>query len=251
VSTSNEARFEFASRTHPGCVRELNEDQCAVFETAECIAVLVADGVSGERGGDTASRMAVEVTREELLRQATSLSLEKRLYRAVQRANIAIYDLGAVVPELRGMSTTLTAILVTERALIAAHVGDCRAYLWRAGELKQLTRDHTVTARRVRFGLLSKAKARQHPGRSVLTRSLGRELIAQVDQFRARLSPRDLIVACSDGIHGVLDDAQFAEACSSESATQVCETLIQAAQALGSPDNMTAAAVRIGASMGG
>jgi protein phosphatase len=75
-------------------------------------------------------------------------------------------------------------------------------------------------------------------------------LIAQVDQFRTRLSEGDLLVLCSDGIHGVLNDAQFADACSLEAPTQVCEALIQATEALGSPDNMTVAAVRINTCIG-
>ena len=239
--------FELGSRTHPGCVRELNEDSCAAFIRASGAALLVADGVSGERGGDTASSMAVSITERELAAEDPSLAPRKALHRAVQRANIEIHDLALAVPELRGMTTTLTAVVLAHGEMFAAHVGDCRLYLFRDGHLLQLTRDHTVSAERARLGLLRKRKLRDHPGRSTLTRSLGRDLIARVDQLRRRTAPRDLILVCSDGIHGVLDDEQIAHCCSAAGAAEICQALLETAYHRGAPDNMTAAAARIAA----
>ena len=240
-------QLELGSRTHPGCVRELNEDSCATFVTPAGAGLLVADGVSGERGGDTASQMAVAITERELAGADASLPPAKALHRAVQRANIAIHDLGLAVPELRGMTTTLTAVLLANGELLAAHVGDCRLYLFREGRLLQLTRDHTVSAERSRLGLLSKRKLREHPGRATLTRSLGRNLIARVDQLRRETAPRDLILVCSDGIHGVLEDAEIVRCCEANTAAEICQSLIDTAYQRGAPDNMTATAARIGA----
>src|SRR5450432_4661430 len=196
--------FEVASRTHRGLVREANEDHCATFLADDCAGLIVADGVSSFNGGDTASRLAVETTLEAFLSGEKSLPLAKRLYRAVQRANIAVHDLAMVVPELRSMATTLTVVLLTPDELCAAHIGDCRLYRLRAGRLVQLTKDHTVSAERARLGIMSKARARNHPARSTLTRSLGRELIARVDQFSAPIEANDLLLICSDGVHGVV-----------------------------------------------
>ena len=237
--------FQIASRTHPGSVREANEDHCATFFALDCAGLVVADGVSSFNGGDTASRLAVEVTLEAFLSGDSALPPAKRLYRAVQRANIAVHDLALVVPELRSMATTLTAVLLTPSELYAVHVGDCRLYLLRADRLLQLTKDHTVAAQRSRLGILSRARARHHPARSTLTRSLGRELIARVDQFSTPIAAEDLLLVCSDGIHGVLDDAQLLTACLAPTAEGVCDALIAAANQHGSPDNVTAAVARV------
>ncbi len=237
--------FEIASRTDTGLVREANEDHCATFFAQDCAGLIVADGVSGFNGGGTASRMAVDVTLEAFLAAEKSLPLAKRLYRAVQRANIAVHDLALVVPELRGMATTLTAVLLAPGELCTAHIGDCRLYLLRAGRLLQLSKDHTVAAQRMRLGILSKIRAREHPARSTLTRSLGRELVARVDQFSMPIESGDLLMVCSDGIHGLLQDAEILALCSARSAEVVCDALIGAAHERGSPDNVTAAVAKV------
>ena len=237
--------FEVASRTDPGRVREANEDHCVTFVTDDSAGLLVADGVSGANGGDTASRLAAQVTQQAFLEGDSSLRLAKRLHRAVQQANIAVHDLALTVPELRGMATTLTAVLLAPGEFYAAHVGDCRLYRLRAGRLSQLTKDHTVSAERMRLGVLSKARARHHPGRSTLTRSLGRELIARVDQFSAPLATGDVLMVCSDGIHSVLDDAVIQRLCRASSAELACQALIEAAHEQGAPDNVTAAVARV------
>lgn len=237
--------FDIASRSDPGSVREANEDFCATFYAEDCAGLIVADGVSSFNGGATASRLAVETTQDAFLSQEKSVPAAKRLYRAVQRANIAVHDLAMTVPEVRSMATTLTAVLLGPDGLCAAHVGDCRLYLLRANRLQQLSKDHTVAAERTRLGLLSKARARHHPGRSTLTRSLGRELVARVDQFTALVAPDDVLMVCSDGIHGVLDDDELLHLCLAPSAEVACEQLINVANGRGAPDNITAAVARV------
>jgi serine/threonine protein phosphatase PrpC len=239
--------FEIASRTHRGMVREVNEDHAATFFADDCAGLVVADGVSSYEGGDTASRLAVETTLDAFFEQDAALGPAKRLYRAVQRANIAVHDLALVVPELRSMATTLTAVLLTPGELCAVHVGDCRLYLSRAGKIVQLTKDHTVAGSRVRLGVLSKERARNHPGRSTLTRSLGRELIARVDQFSTKLEAADAFVICSDGVHGLLEDDEIQALTRASSAELACQALIDAANERGAPDNVTAAVARVSA----
>src|SRR5262245_13251341 len=157
-------RLELAAVSDAGTEREVNEDHCGSFvESPHCGLVAVADGVSGYEGGETASRTAIEVLLRSYREQAASLSPAKRLYRAVQQANIEVYELALVVPELRGMATTLTAVAIDGVQLAAAHVGDSRLYLARAGEIVQLTKDHTVVAERRRLRLLSAERARTHP----------------------------------------------------------------------------------------
>ena len=149
-----------------GSVRPSNED-CVFAGTR---VFVVADGVGGYHGGEVASAMAVEVTLRAYRESASNLEPGKRLYRAVQRANIEIHNRAIAVPELRRMGTTLTAVVVEGGRMSAAHVGDCRLYLARRGRVSQMTKDHTVIGERVRLGMISEKDARNHPERSALSR---------------------------------------------------------------------------------
>src|SRR5262249_32771163 len=159
----------------------------------------------GAEGGEVASAKAVEVTLRAYQEQPAAVAAGKRLARAVQQANIEIHDMAMIVPELRGMATTLTALALDEGRLCIAHVGDTRLYHLRDGRLVQLTKDHTVAAERVRLGLLSPRRARHHPEHSTLTRSLGRELIVAIDRISTRVFRDDALLVCSDGLYNVLD----------------------------------------------
>jgi protein phosphatase len=237
--------LEHATLTDIGTERPNNEDHCGgVAEGPACALVAVADGVSLGQAGEVASEVAIAA----LLRtfaEGASAPAGHRLYRAVQQANIDIYDKAVAVPELRGMSTTLTAAVVERGELTCVHVGDSRLYLVRGRDVVQLTKDHTVAAEKVRMKLLSAEKARTHPDRSVLTRSVGRELIVSRDRIGRRVAQGDVLVACTDGLHGVLLDHELAKLVSGRSAADACRALIDAANARGTPDNLSAAVIRV------
>lgn len=236
--------FQIDACSDPGTERAVNEDACGTWvESATSGVAVVADGVSGYEGGDTASSTAVR-TLLDFYRERRGLERpSKRLYRAVQRANIAVYDLATVVPELRGMASTLTAVAIDGDELSTVHVGDSRLYLIRAGRIAQLTKDHTWVGERSRLGLLSKERARTHPDRSILTRSLGRELVASVDRITTRIAQGDTLVVCSDGLYNVLSDAEIEEVVRSRDAPSACRALVDSANERGAPDNVTAAVV--------
>lgn len=241
-----EAALEIAALTDAGTSRATNEDACGAFAAGDAHAlVAVADGVSGFEGGEVASQMAVEVLLRAYQEEPASLSAGERLYRAFQQSNIEIHDRAMVVPEIRGMATTLTAAVVDRGDLTVVHVGDSRLYLVRDSAIVQLTKDHTVVAERVRLGILAREKARTHPDRSVLTRCMGRELIVTRDRIRQRLRQGDLLVLCSDGLHTVLEDGEMAEIASARPAQAACRELLSAANRRGTPDNLTAAVVRV------
>ena len=238
--------LDVAAATHVGTERGNNEDACGTIVEGACAVVAVADGVSSGAGGEVASEMAVEVTLRAWREESASLGAGQRLYRAVQQANIEIYDRAVAVPELRGMATTLVAVAVERGELTAIHVGDSRLYLVRAGEIAQLTKDHTVAAEKVRFGLLSKEKARESPDRSVLTRSVGRELIVSRDRLSRTVEQGDALVLCSDGLYNVLRDEEIASVVGAAGgAAAAARALVDAANARGTPDNLTAAVVRV------
>jgi serine/threonine protein phosphatase PrpC len=237
--------FEVAVASHVGTERRENQDNHGqVLDSATTGMVVVADGVSGAVAGETASQRAVETTLR-TYRALQTMRAARRLQRAVQQANIDVYDLAVVVPELRGMATTLTAMVIDRGTLVAAHVGDCRLYLLRRGRIRQLTKDHTVVGDRVRLGLMSEARAQHHPDRSVLTRSVGRELIVAIDRISAPLLQDDRLILCSDGLYNVLDDLDLEEIARGQPAELACRALIDTANARGTPDNLTAAVVHL------
>jgi protein phosphatase len=237
--------LEVAALTDAGTTRDHNEDACGTLQEDAARAVMaVADGVSLGAAGEIASAMAVDVLLR-AYREDGAPTAGQRLYRAVQQANIEVYDRAVAVPELRGMSTTLTAAVVERGELTAIHVGDSRLYLARDRRVVQLTKDHTVAAEKVRLHLLSREKARSHPDRSVLTRSVGRELIVSRDRITQQLVEGDVLLACTDGLHGVLEDDELEALLRDRHADDACRALLAAANARGTPDNLSAAVLRV------
>ena len=234
------AVFELAVQTDVGTNRDSNEDSCGHFvEGPDTVLFAVADGIGGYEGGEVASAMAIEVTLNGYRESPTTWDPGKRLHRAVQRANIEIHNRALTVPELRRMGTTLTAAVVSNGVLHAAHIGDCRLYLIRHGRISQITKDHTAVQERVRMGLMTAARARNHPDRSALTRSIGRELIVSVDRITLGLEQDDRVLICSDGLHGVLEDAELEHLGRGLSAEEACRHLICMANQRGTADNLT------------
>jgi serine/threonine protein phosphatase PrpC len=237
---------EVSALTDVGTEREQNEDACGTLQEGGATVVVVADGVSSSPGGEVASQMAVEVLLRAFREEPADRPAGQRLYSAVQQANIEVYDRAIAVPELHGMATTLTAVAVQRGVLTAVHVGDSRLYLVRGAKAVQITKDHTVAAERVRMGILSAEKARVHPDRSVLTRSVGRELIVNRDRISQPLQQGDVLVACSDGLHNVLRDAEIGElAAGADDAGEACRSLVESANKRGTADNLTAVVVRV------
>ncbi len=238
--------FDMGAFSHPGTERNDNEDSCVSHrESDDCGLVAVADGVSSYEGGEVASQRATEVLVRSFNEQGPGVATMKRLVRAVQQANIEIYDTAVVVPQLRRMCTTLTALVVDRGEAVAAHVGDSRLYLIREGQILQLTKDHTLAAERASLGLISKERLRNHPDRCVLTRSVGRELIVGVDRITRELVQDDVLIVCSDGLYNSLDEAEFPRIVETLDASTGCRALIDAANSIGAFDNVTAAMVRI------
>jgi protein phosphatase len=248
MNAEAETRFELelATVTDVGTEREHNEDRCGeLLAGPGCGLLVVADGVSSAEAGETASQTAVDATLKTFREQPPGTAAAKRLYRAVQQANIEVYDLATVVPELRGMTTTLTAVVVDRGELTAAHIGDSRLYLLRDGRLTQLTKDHTVAGEKSRLGLMSKRRAKESPDKSVLTRSLGRELIVPIDRLSNRVYQGDSLLVCSDGLYNVLEDDEMASLLGRGDATAACRTLVETANQRGTLDNLSAAVLRV------
>ncbi|MCZ7589393.1 MAG: Stp1/IreP family PP2C-type Ser/Thr phosphatase [Gaiella sp.] len=198
----------------------------------------IADGMGGAQAGELASRLAAAAIEE-----AAAAGDEDGVAGAVRAANARIFERSLSDPAVAGMGTTATVALVDEHAetLTLAHVGDSRAYRYRAGELEQLTTDHSLVAELVRSGRLTEAEAAVHPHRSVITRALGTEAEVEVDTLSLRLEPGDLVLLCSDGLSAMVRDDEIARLLdeSGRDPYVASEALVRAANAAGGEDNVT------------
>ena len=185
--------------TDIGRVRERNEDSFLV----EPPLYAVADGMGGARGGAVASSLALD-TVEELFRGGKASLAEM-----IRSANRAVFERSISDRKVSGMGTTLTATTVDEQGAHLGHVGDSRAYLLRAGALRQLTDDHTLVNRMVKAGEITPQEAGTHPHRNVLTRSIGTEPEVVVDENDVPLIDGDRLLLCSDGLTGMVTEPQI------------------------------------------
>jgi serine/threonine protein phosphatase PrpC len=243
---SVEQAFELALLSDVGTTRPDNEDSCGHFiENPNSVVFAVADGVGGYEGGEIASKMAIDITLEAYRESPPEWGAAKRLYRAITRANIGIHDKALTVPELSRMATTMTAVAVDRGILSAVHIGDCRLHLIRHSQISVVTKDHTMVAGQVRMGMMTAERAKTHPERGMLLRSLGRELIASIDRITLPLFERDRLVLCSDGLYNVLDAKELESLTRDVGPETACHALIDTANKRGTHDNLTCAVFRM------
>jgi PPM family protein phosphatase len=233
------------SATSVGMVREGNEDR--YFHGKDTFAV--ADGMGGHVAGEVASATALEPISE--LDGAEFSSPEEAtaaLKGAITTANTTVFEKAAEDPDLRGMGTTLTALLVRDSRFYLAHVGDSRAYRLRRGEpITRLTTDHTLVQQLIDEHRLSPEEADTHPQRSVITRAIGVEPHVEVEtQAPEELLPGDQILLCSDGLTAPVKDDEISRILTQyEDGQAACQALIDAANSGGGPDNITVVLLRV------
>ncbi|HSG79054.1 MAG TPA: Stp1/IreP family PP2C-type Ser/Thr phosphatase [Acidimicrobiia bacterium] len=227
-------RYSWAGRTDPGRIRDHNED--AVFpegdgQASDRFVVAVADGMGGHVGGEIASRAALDA----------AIDAEGDPEARVLAANGAVLDRVAEQPALAGMGTTLTMADIAESGRVElGHVGDSRAYLLRNGELRQITRDHSVVAELVESGDLRPEDVPFHPYRSVITRALGLERIVAVDTHDLRLAKDDVLLLCSDGLNTMISNDEIQTILEqAEDPAAAADALVDAANEAGGHDNIT------------
>jgi len=210
------------------------------------VLLVVADGMGGSRAGEVASRLAVETVLG-VYRSAEDEDVPVVLRRAVEEANRVVHGESVARPDLHGMGTTCTAVVVRGHEAWLAHVGDSRAYLLRQGAIEQLTRDHSLVAQLVRENQLTREEARTDPRRNVVTRSVGvaPEVEVDVEAFPQALRPGDTLLLCSDGLHGLVNDEELAETGSGPDLERSCRELIALARERGGPDNITVLLARL------
>jgi serine/threonine protein phosphatase PrpC len=231
---------EYAGASDVGRQRESNED--ALFVAPPMFAV--ADGMGGARAGEVASELATKAFEEH---GESADPPERQLTALAQQANRRIYDLASSDDSLRGMGTTLTGAMVSDREVAIGHVGDSRAYRLRDGALEQLTRDHSLVAELERSGQISPEAAEHHPQKSIITRALGPEPDVEVDTYTVPARAGDVFLLSSDGLTGMVSDDELAAILGkAPSLEEAAASLVRAANQNGGKDNITVVLFRLG-----
>ena len=232
---------EEAHKTDTGRQRHANED--SYFARAPVFAV--ADGMGGAQAGEVASRIAAGAF-ERRGQVADETPAEGQLEQIAQAANSEIHRLAQEDSSRAGMGTTLTAAMLRDDEVSLGHVGDSRAYLFRDGELKRLTKDHSLVEELRRQGRLTEEQAEEHPQRSIITRALGPEPSVNVDTMTFPARDGDVYLLCSDGLTTMVSDDEIRRILSeSKSLRSAVSKLVEAANRGGGRDNITAVAFRV------
>jgi serine/threonine protein phosphatase PrpC len=267
---------DVAALSHPGKVRQNNEDHFIVARFDRSMRTLltnlaegdvpkryeetvygflVADGVGGAAGGEIASRTAIQAlvdlvieTPDWIMRMDEPLAREvlERLERRFKMVREVLVERAKAEPALRGMATTLTVACSLGSDLLTAHVGDTRAYLFREGRLHQLTRDQTMAQSLADSGAITPEEAAKHPGRHVLTSAIAtRGAFVQVELKKSRLNDRDQLLLCSDGLTEMVPEESIAGVlAASRPAADSCRKLVDLALEAGGKDNVTVVLAR-------
>jgi serine/threonine protein phosphatase PrpC len=250
--------FETCMQTDTGRVRKNNEDSCFTFDTGNQVQpgrisygiYIVADGMGGHQAGEIASNKAVDIIRTGLLQNIEDLSVSDvntTIREIFQKANSEIYTTSINDPLLNGMGTTATLGLRIHDRLFIGHVGDSRAYLLRAGEIKQLTRDHSLVENLKNAGLITDEESKTHPNKNVITRAIGTSANIVVDSLSQMTNTdslqfieKDSLLLCTDGLINLVNDNEILEIVNnSMNARDACRVLIQTANQRGGNDNIT------------
>jgi serine/threonine protein phosphatase PrpC len=248
-------RLHVSRATSPGRVRDRNEDGLLVAQLAwaaggadhEIALMAVLDGMGGHAAGDRAAAVAAHGLASALLPRLAGLvagveplpddaGFLEMLDLALWEANRAVHRVAAEDQALTGMGATAVAALVCDGTAAICHVGDCRAYLWRGGTVRVLTRDQTLAARMVELGTLTERQAKGHPAASQVTQALGRQYDIEPSRQTLALAADDMLVLACDGLHAHLDEAAVAAVLGRHT---TASALVEAANAAGGSDNCT------------
>lgn len=245
----------FAQRTDIGLRRSSNEDRALSFlpEDPQVLAkkgalFVVADGLGGQTQGELASQLTVSIIRDAYYHDAGDV-IGVALRQAVEQANARIYQENLSKFPLpfqdKIMGSTCVVAVVQDDTLYVANVGDSRAYIIRAGQVKQVSLDHSVVAEQIRAGLLRPDQVADHPQRNMITRCLGVKEDVEVDIFTEKVQQGDLLLLCTDGLTHYLDDEELGTIVQHDDPQESVQHLIERANQGGGEDNITAVVAKI------
>jgi protein phosphatase len=241
--TRKPANLQVAALTDVGKVRTSNED--AFGHCLEAGVFAVCDGMGGAAAGEVASRLTVDTLIERLCAGHSQEDRRRELEESITAANRLVFAQATNDNSLQGMGTTLVAVSIQDDRALIGHVGDSRCYLFRDGELIRQTNDHSLVDEQVRLGHMTPADAERSPLRNVITRAIGTQKSVDADIAELNLEAGDVLLLCSDGLTREVPEEGIAAILSgNRTMDDQCRELIDAANAAGGHDNVTAILVR-------
>ena len=232
--------------TDVGRVRTNNEDAARFVRPSKILVriqkgflAIVADGMGGHAAGEIASQMAVETSAKAYYQQEDTP--ESSLFVAFAKANRAIWQAANKNVMQKGMGTTCTAVAISQNRLFMAHVGDSRLYLYKDGQLIQLSTDHTYVQELIQQGVISTEEAEKHPDRNMLTRAMGTHNKVEVDvqAISTLFENNDRLMLCSDGLYDYFSPAEIATFLTIPTLNEAAQQMVDAAKQRGGHDNIT------------
>lgn len=248
----------YGACSHVGMKRDHNEDSYMIYP--EQHVFVVCDGMGGHASGEVASKLACDEIKQffemtgkdheatwPFKLDKTSTYDENRIAVAVKLANQSVYERSQNDPKCRGMGTTFVGMAFTDEGkAIVAHAGDSRAYLFRKGELKRITIDHSLVEEYIRMGRLTEEEAKNFPQKNIILRALGQQPKLEVEVNTHKPEDGDIYLICSDGLSGMIDDDRMREILRAKGGDlEACsQAMIDAANAAGGLDNVTCVLAR-------
>lgn len=238
--------MRFGVKTDRGMVREINEDSYNIIVGyAEVpVSFVIADGMGGHNSGEVASKMAVDIVSDYIIKHPEALIKDEDLLSAIkgimEKANADVYASSMQNQVNHGMGTTLILAVVYEGVLYIGHVGDSRVYLVREDNIKRITTDHSYIEELIKMGSLTREEAENHPQKNIITRALGCSQDIQIDTYSLEIKDDDIFVLCTDGLTNMICEEEIKNVVQSiDDPEEACAELVNRANKKGGGDNIT------------
>ena len=234
------------AKSDVGKVREMNQDYFYISKPEEKVQLyIVADGMGGYKGGEIASKLAVETSKRYILNNFDSIEsndkeeILKLIKSAIEYANLVVYEKSKENKELENMGTTIDVCLILGNKVYIGHVGDSRVYRKRKDFFRKLTTDHSYVQKLVLDGTITKEEAYNHPKKNMLIKALGCSTFVEPDVMVKGFLKDDILLMCSDGLTNMLKDDEIVKIIN-ENPIEACNNLVSKANENGGYDNITA-----------
>ncbi|MBQ7116840.1 MAG: Stp1/IreP family PP2C-type Ser/Thr phosphatase [Clostridia bacterium] len=236
--------MKITGKTDIGAVRSKNEDAFDYGVLADGTSwAIVCDGMGGVHGGKVASAAAIDMVSEKIKKcynpSMGIASLENLLLSAITTANVNVFDRGIYDHTLKGMGTTIVAVIVKGNEACIAHVGDSRAYIIRDNTIEQITKDHSLVQEMLDKGQITKEEYENNPIKNIITRAMGVDEEIDIDFDYAYLDKNETLLLCTDGLSGMVNDKRILEIYKSTEFESLAKKYIDEANNNGGKDNIT------------
>lgn len=235
--------MEVFAKSDVGKMREMNQDYFYISKPEDTLQLyIIADGMGGYKGGEIASRLAVETSKNYIINNFTSVETREDILKlikdAIEYANLTIYEKSKQMPDLENMGTTIDICLVLANKVYIGHVGDSRVYRKRKEFFRKLTTDHSYVQKLVSDGTITKEEAYNHPKKNMLIKALGSPNLVEPDVMVKGFLKDDVLLMCSDGLTNMLREEEIVNIIN-ERPRLACSRLIEEANEKGGYDNIT------------